>query len=104
MPEIADMFHPVDSPRKHLLTTRNPNRRNGIPEISSISVKVSIQVIAITYQAPTKWTRTSLYENVSLKRSAMDIFSSVPDDPTRVTVGISLFGSEYSSYALNMIN
>ena len=34
----------------------------------------------------------------------MDIFPVVPDDPTRVTaVGISLFGSAYSSYALHMI-
>jgi hypothetical protein len=33
----------------------------------------------------------------------MDVVSSVPDEPTRVTIGESLFGSAYSSYALKMI-
>jgi len=88
MPEVADMFHPVDCPREYALATRNSNRRNGIPEIESSEQGVQNSSYRIAYQAPTKWTVTSLYENAFLNRSAMDIlFSSCfGDDPTRATL------------------
>ena len=85
-----------------------------LPRANPIDETVSLQFchqekgvlydrLGIAYQAPTKWTFTSLYENVSLKRSAIDIIFCVAD-PTAATVSKSLFGSEYSSYALNMID
>ena len=49
-----------------------------------------------TYQAPTKCTRTSLYEKVVFQPSAMLV---IPD-----LDGISLSGFTYSSYALKIID
>ena len=46
----------------------------------------------------------SLNENISLNHYAMNIISSIFDDPPQATVGSSLVGSEYNLYALNIIN
>ena len=69
-----------------------------------VSIEIQKSRESIMYQAPTKWTFTSLCENALLKRFAIDIIS--PGDstwPTCVTVGWSLLRSAYSSYALKII-
>ena len=101
MLEIADMFHPLDSPRKHFATMCQPDRWNSIPDILLSVYALKAFWIAITYQAPTKWTCISSYENVSLKCWAMDVF--IPD-PTWVTIESLLFGSTYSLYVLKIIH
>ena len=66
-----------------------------------ISKGIQKDMANIRYQAPTKWTLTSLCEKAFLKRSAIVISFS---DPTSVAMCLSLLGSTYSWYALKMAN
>ena len=101
MAKEADMFHPVDRSREHLLSACNPDGRDSIP-VTLERTGLHKGRVRITYQAPTKCTRTSLYEKACLKRSAL-LVGVVCGDPTVTEVdGSSLFGSAYSSYALKI--